>query len=196
MAEVEHSREKQRHRHREWMREWRAKNREKYNTRMRDWRAANRERARALAAEGHARWVAANPEKAKEVARGATKKWRAKNPASVAPRHTYALHKSGAKYRGIAFLFTFEEWMTIWVDSGKWEERGGGLEQFCMARHNDVGAYAVGNVKICTNRENFAENHENRKGKKLSQKTRERISIAAKARGARRHALRHSESGL
>src|SRR5215471_15386779 len=162
------------------MRAWRAANREASNAYMREWRANNREHARELAAKGHAKWVAANPEKAREVDRQASRRWREKNPNNA--HHIYALQRSGARYRGIAFLLTFDEWMSIWQESGHWERRGGGRNDYCMARFGDNGPYAADNVKICTNAENFAEHYEGRRGKPLSDATRRRISNAAKRR--------------
>ena len=73
----------------------------------------------------------------------------------------YHAHKSRAKNRGIDFLLTFEEWKHIWDSSGK--TRGIGSDDYCMARHNDIGPYAVGNVSIITMKENsqFAVTHRN-----------------------------------
>ena len=72
-------------------------------------------------------------------------------------------HKHNAERRGIEFLFTFDEWITMWKSSGKWSERGHGSNKYCMARHNDTGPYAVWNVSIQTNRQNnqFAVTHRN-----------------------------------
>ena len=122
---------------------WRETNREEYRARRRAFRAANADRERATAAKGHAKWLAANPEKAKWI---------------------YGFHsqKCAAKQRRIPFLLTFEEWQAIWIDSGKWEQRGKKSNQYCMARHGDTGPYAIGNVRICTVRENHAEQKNNR----------------------------------
>jgi hypothetical protein len=49
---------------------------------------------------------------------------------------------------------TFEEWMDIWLKSGKCHLRGRGKGKYCMARHNDIGHYEVGNVKIIPFEEN------------------------------------------
>jgi hypothetical protein len=70
-------------------------------------------------------------------------------------------HRSNAKKRGIIFLFTFEEWITMWKTSGKWDQRGWGANKYCMARHNDIGPYAPWNVSIITNSDNskFAVTH-------------------------------------
>ena len=33
-------------------------------------------------------------------------------------------HRRGAQKRGIPFLFTFAEWEWMWLNSGKWDQRG------------------------------------------------------------------------
>jgi hypothetical protein len=63
-------------------------------------------------------------------------------------------HKINAERRGVEFKFTFDEWVKMWEDSGKWDERGWGSEKYCMARHNDTGPYSIDNVSIQTNKEN------------------------------------------
>lgn len=60
----------------------------------------------------------------------------------------YRGHASGAKQRGIPFLLSFAEWMEIWNQSGKWEQRGKCVGQYVMARHGDVGPYSEANVSI------------------------------------------------
>jgi hypothetical protein len=72
-------------------------------------------------------------------------------------KHKYNCHKGNAKFRNIGFELTFEEWWDIWQQSGKWEQRGKGAGKYVMARHNDVGPYAVGNVSIKTQEENIRE---------------------------------------
>ena len=60
----------------------------------------------------------------------------------------YLGHRTRAARRGIDWLFTFEEWARVWVDSGKWGERGRGKGRYCMARHGDAGPYSEWNVSI------------------------------------------------
>jgi hypothetical protein len=131
--------------------------------RRRVYRATNRAKARAQKLA----WYAANPERHREIERKAIKKWNAAHPMICAFWH----HRGRAKTRGIPFLFTFEEWSALWIESGKWEERGSGPEKYCMARQGDVGPYALGNVRICTNRENNAEQSARIKGKPRKQFT-------------------------
>jgi len=65
----------------------------------------------------------------------------------------YRAQRSGAKARGIAFRFGFEDWCAWWLEDDRWQRRGkrGGL---VMARYEDRGAYEPGNVYCCTSGEN------------------------------------------
>lgn len=60
----------------------------------------------------------------------------------------FSQHKSGAKFRGIEFKFTFDEWWEIWKPH--FHNRGVHKGQFVMCRTMDNGAYEVGNVRIDT----------------------------------------------
>ena len=72
-------------------------------------------------------------------------------------RKRYGEHRFNAEVRGVEFRLTFEEWKTLWIESGKWEQRGPRRGQYVMARHGDQGAYEMGNVRVCLARENFDE---------------------------------------
>jgi hypothetical protein len=73
------------------------------------------------------------------------------------PRDDYATHKSHAKQRGVEFKMTFDEWLSVWTDSGHWNERGHRRGCYVMARYGDVGPYAVDNVKIILHEANSVE---------------------------------------
>jgi len=90
-----------------------------------------------------------------------------------------------AEKRGIAWEFTFPEWLKVWMDSGKWEQRGRESGQYCMARHGDVGPYRADNVAIITSRENCQVGHIN-KPRKFDR------SLAAKKGKANRAITRDS----
>ena len=66
-------------------------------------------------------------------------------------------HRSNARERipPIDFDLTFEQWWGIWDRSGKWEQRGCRKGQYVMARYNDTGPYALGNVYITTHEANI-----------------------------------------
>jgi hypothetical protein len=156
----------------------------------RDWRAANREKHRAYMREryvltdgaGHMReWRSRDPEKTKATARKSKATQKEKDPILYA----YLGHKKNAKKRGNAFLLTFEEWLNIWIESGQLDQRGRGRQNYCMARSGDIGPYAMGNVRICTNQENLAEVLERRRGTPVSLETRQKMSAASKIRWAR-----------
>jgi hypothetical protein len=70
-------------------------------------------------------------------------------------RKAFSDHKRRAGCYGIEFVLTFEKWWQIWESSGRWGERGNRRAQYCMARFNDKGPYAAGNVEIITNQENL-----------------------------------------
>lgn len=65
--------------------------------------------------------------------------------------------RHSSEQRGIAFLLTFDEWITVWTESGHLHERGKAPGQYVMARYGDCGPYAVGNVKIITMKANIQE---------------------------------------
>ena len=73
----------------------------------------------------------------------------------------YRQQRHNAFVRDIPFHLTFNEWLDIWLTSGKWEQRGWRKGQYCMARFGDIGAYEVGNVIICLAEENRAERNKN-----------------------------------
>ena len=106
-------------------------------------------------------------------------------------RNAFDSQRYDAKRRGIPFLLDFETWLKIWVDSGHLSERGRFRYQYCMARFGDVGPYGVGNVRICTVRENQLEGQSTPAGQKRlqnlieigknpTQTTRKKISVAGK----------------
>jgi hypothetical protein len=85
----------------------------------------------------------------------------------------YKAQKSNAKTRKIPFLLTFEQWLKIWNDSGKLDQRGRGADKFCMCRVGDMGSYEVGNVFIGTGRENVRAGN---LGKEMTQEVKDKIS--------------------
>lgn len=107
----------------------------------------------------------------------------AKNAAAAKRRSTlmgrYKMQEQNALARGIQFLLSFEQWLTIWTESGKLDQRGRGADKFCMCRNGDVGPYEVGNVFIGTGRENVRAGN---LGKEMKQEVRDKISKANKGK--------------
>ena len=73
----------------------------------------------------------------------------------------------------IQVTMTFEEWLQVWVESGKLPLRGNGRGKFCMARKDDLGDYAVGNVEIKACEEN---SREAKLGRSQTASTRDKMS--------------------
>lgn len=92
----------------------------------------------------------------------------------MTPKKAYDDQVRHANARGIKWLFTYEEWLEKWLLSGKWHERGKGLDQFCMCRFNDEGAYSYRNCFIATNQENLRQRWEGRE--KVTNTTAKEIS--------------------
>jgi hypothetical protein len=86
-----------------------------------------------------------------------SQRWREKNPW----RYKYNQAVGNARIRSIPFLMSFDEWCALWIESGKWEQRGWHKGQYVMARYGDKGAYEISNVKICLAEENRAERNQN-----------------------------------
>ena len=59
----------------------------------------------------------------------------------------------------VEMKLTFDQWMSIWWDSGHWldrlTEKGGSI--FVMGRVRDVGHYEIGNARIISTSENNKE---------------------------------------
>lgn len=90
-------------------------------------------------------------------------------------------HRLNAKHRGIPFLFTFEQWWSLWKD--RFHLRGTGRDKYVMARFGDEGAYEIGNVEIITMSENSRQANIGNTycfGLKKSKETRLRQSRSAK----------------
>jgi hypothetical protein len=70
-------------------------------------------------------------------------------------KQKYKDQRLAAGYRGIAWHFTYEEWITWWGDDIL--KRGRLKDQLVMARKNDQGAYHPGNVYKATTGDNVRE---------------------------------------
>ena len=107
---------------------------------------------------------------------------------SETPYRRFQKHRVQSKHRGIKFLFTFEEWLNIWTDSGQFHNAGKHRGQYHMARYGDKGPYAVGNVRIVPCEVNHSEMRhsmetrakmtQDRLGRKHTEATKEKIRLA------------------
>lgn len=84
-----------------------------------------------------------------QISRGKLE-YRRRHPKLVA----WQTQKAHAKYRGIVYLLTFEEFVSFWGD--RFEYRGREPDSLCMGRYGDEGSYMIGNIYICP----FSENKE------------------------------------
>jgi hypothetical protein len=78
-------------------------------------------------------------------------------------RRRYHRHKCVAKQRKVPFELSYNEWITIWLESGKYDMMGSGKGKFCMSRCNDVGPYSIDNVFIQLHTDNQIQGVKGRK---------------------------------
>lgn len=77
-------------------------------------------------------------------------------------KQQYSIQKWNAENkRNIEWKLSFDEWKRIWLNSGKYNQRGIYRGQYQMCRFNDEGPYSIDNVRIDTTESNLTE----RKGK-------------------------------
>lgn len=86
--------------------------------------------------------------------------WLAGRSTVLRLHSVYRKQKRASIVRRIGFLLSFREWIEIWTQSGKLDQRGRRRGQYVMARLKDRGPYKVGNVQIITNAENIRDAHE------------------------------------
>jgi hypothetical protein len=69
----------------------------------------------------------------------------------------YVEQRRNAIRRGIPWEITFPQWVEVWRESGRWDERG--RSGYVMARVGDSGPYKVGNVEIITQSQNSKDGY-------------------------------------
>ena len=68
------------------------------------------------------------------------------------PRGRFNVQRQHAQQRGIPWELTFEQWVAWWGDD--YAQRGRRADDLVMARHGDVGPYALGNIYKATQAQN------------------------------------------
>lgn len=98
----------------------------------------------------------------------------------------YKVHRTNAKQRGVEFKLTFDEWMSWWIATGHYHERGREVGKYVMARKGDQGAYELGNIECVQAQVNSTAAHE---GKTRTAKVKANMSKALKAAHARKREI-------
>ncbi|MGN6775850.1 sigma factor-like helix-turn-helix DNA-binding protein [Rhizobium sp.] len=81
---------------------------------------------------------------------GAAQKKVGQKTHNTTPTGAYSSQKRNSIRRGIDWNISLWEWWSVWVESGKWEQRGRSRGAYVMCRYGDVGAYEIGNVYIAS----------------------------------------------
>ena len=69
----------------------------------------------------------------------------------------YSTQKCGAGKRGVSFNLTFDEWITWWLSTCHYLERGHKSGQYVMSRFGDIGPYSLNNIFCQTCNENIKQ---------------------------------------
>lgn len=70
------------------------------------------------------------------------------------PKKAYDDHRRHALDRGIGWQISYEEWLELWLESGKWPQRGKVKGKYQMCRYGDTGPYNIKNCYIGTVEQN------------------------------------------
>lgn len=79
------------------------------------------------------------------------------------PTLAFARQRANAKKRGVSWDLTFYQWWLVWENY--YHLRGRGTNGVVMARKNDEGPYALGNIYLTTNLGNLQDHHNNERTK-------------------------------
>lgn len=74
------------------------------------------------------------------------------------PIIAFRSQRSNARKRGIKWDFKLWDWWRVWVESGKWNQRGRG-DGYVMARIKDSGPYSRENVYITSASQNIRDGY-------------------------------------
>ena len=61
--------------------------------------------------------------------------------------------KAQANYRKEIFLISFEDFRQLWL--GRWDQKGRGIDDFCLTRDDQRGAWVLGNVSCIPRHEHL-----------------------------------------
>ncbi len=103
-------------------------------------------------------------------------------------RLSFVKQRIAARSRGIGWGLTFEQWLNIWLESGKLELRGCKKGQYVMARIRDRGPYATGNVNIILAEQNASEGQVTRDEQWPDWKEKQRASLTGRKLSAEHRA--------
>lgn len=74
------------------------------------------------------------------------------------PIARFIQHRNNVLRKKLRWSLTLWQWWSEWNDSGRYHERGRQKQSYCMARRQNTGDYAVGNVVIMSIQDNLCLN--------------------------------------
>jgi hypothetical protein len=86
--------------------------------------------------------------------------------------------KAQANYRKELWMLSFEEYQTIW--QGRWDQKGRGIDDFCLTREDQKGAWVWGNVLCIPRHEHLRRSGLYKKEKRKWQTQQEAVNYGGK----------------
>jgi hypothetical protein len=77
--------------------------------------------------------------------------------------------KAQANYRKELWMLSFPEFQQLWL--GHWDQKGRGIDNFCLTREDQRGAWIWGNVICIPRREHLTRSGRYKKEKRQWQKS-------------------------
>lgn len=114
--------------------------------------------------------------------------WKAKR--SYGTKKKLTVGRVDLNKQPIEFRLSFNEWLSIWIESGHVLERGLKHGQYCMSRKDDLGHYQIGNVYIQLSSENARQG---RAAVKHSQEIKAEMSASRKGKPNGKKGSKHKE---
>ena len=74
------------------------------------------------------------------------------------PAASYKSQKHNALNCGYVWLITFPQWAQIWMESGKWGERGLARDMYVLGRKDRLKPFTADNVEVVSLGQNSAKN--------------------------------------
>lgn len=76
--------------------------------------------------------------------------------------------KAQASYRKELWMLSFEQFQQLWL--GRWEQKGRGIDNYCLTREDPQGAWVLGNVACIPRFEHLRRSGRYKKEKRLNGK--------------------------
>ena len=86
--------------------------------------------------------------------------------------------RAQANHRKEIFLLSFEDFRQLWL--GRWDQKGRGIDDYCLTREDQRGAWVLGNVECIPRHEHLRRSGLYKKEKRKWQTQQEDVTFGGK----------------